>query len=287
VLVGQKMGWSIGEALAQVRSSDFSRVFFFDDPKPGTYFWKQFLGGMFIAIAMTGLDQDMMQKNLSCRNIREAQKNMVSFSLVLVVVNLVFLALGALLWRYMQEYHIVPHRPDQIYPMLATDGWLPVSVGLLFILGLIAAAYSSADSALTALTTSACVDILEIDKRPEEQRVALRRRVHVVVSVVMVLLILAFKALNDDSVIKTVFRVAGFTYGPLLGLFAFGMFTPWAVKDRWVPLVAVLAPVITFVLDRYSEFLFGGYRFGFELLLVNGALTFLGLVLVRQLKRTS
>jgi SSS family transporter len=287
VLVGQKMGWSIGEALAQVRSSDFSRVFFFDDPKPGTYFWKQFLGGMFIAIAMTGLDQDMMQKNLSCRNIREAQKNMVSFSLVLVVVNLVFLALGALLWRYMQEYHIVPHRPDQIYPMLATDGWLPVSVGLLFILGLIAAAYSSADSALTALTTSACVDILEIDKRPEEQRVALRRRVHVVVSVVMVLLILAFKALNDDSVIKTVFRVAGFTYGPLLGLFAFGMFTPWAVKDRWVPLVAVLAPVITFVLDRYSEFLFGGYRFGFELLLVNGALTFLGLVLVRQLKRSS
>ena len=282
VLVGQKLGWSLGEALAQVRSSDFSRVFFFDDPKPGTYFWKQFLGGMFIAIAMTGLDQDMMQKNLSCRNIREAQKNMVSFSLVLVVVNLVFLALGALLWRYMQEYHIVPHRPDQIYPMLATDGWLPVSVGLLFILGLIAAAYSSADSALTALTTSACVDILEIDKRPEEQRVALRRRVHVLVSIVMVLLILAFKALNDDSVIKTVFRVAGFTYGPLLGLFAFGMFTTWAVKDRWVPLVAVLAPVITYVLDRYSKEIFGGYTFGFELLLVNGALTFLGLVLLRR-----
>lgn len=282
VLVGQKLGWSLGEAVAQVRSSDFSRVFFFDDPKPGTYFWKQFLGGMFIAIAMTGLDQDMMQKNLSCRNIREAQKNMVSFSLVLVVVNLVFLALGALLWRYMQEYHIVPHRPDQIYPMLATDGWLPVSVGLLFILGLIAAAYSSADSALTALTTSACVDILEIDKRPEEQRVALRRRVHVLVSIVMVLLILAFKALNDDSVIKTVFRVAGFTYGPLLGLFAFGMFTTWAVKDRWVPLVAVLAPVLTYVLDRYSKELFGGYTFGFELLLVNGALTFVGLMLLRR-----
>ena len=287
VLVGEKMGWTLGEALAQVKASDLSRVFFFDDPKPGTYFWKQFLGGMFIAIAMTGLDQDMMQKNLSCRSIGEAQKNMVTFSVVLVGVNLVFLALGALLHLYMAEYTIVPHRPDQIYPMLATDGWLPVLVGLLFLLGLIAAAYSSADSALTALTTSACVDILEIDKRPEEQRVALRRRVHVLMSVAMVLLILGFKALNDDSVIKTVFRVAGFTYGPLLGLFAFGMFTPWAVRDRWVPLVAVLSPVLTFVLDRHSEFLFGGYRFGFELLLVNGALTFLGLVVLRQLKRSS
>jgi SSS family solute:Na+ symporter len=282
VLVGGKMGWSLGEAIAQVKASDLSRVFFFDDPKPGTYFWKQFLGGMFIAIAMTGLDQDMMQKNLSCRSIGEAQKNMVSFSLVLVVVNLVFLALGALLHLYMAAYTIVPHRADQIYPMLATDGWLPVTAALLFILGLIAAAYSSADSALTALTTSTCVDILEIDKRPEAQRVALRRRVHMIISVAMVLLILLFKALNDDSVIKTVFRVAGYTYGPLLGLFAFGMFTPWAVMDRWVPLVALLSPVLTFVLDRYSGTLFGGYKFGFELLLVNGALTFLGLVLLAR-----
>jgi len=236
---------------------------------------------MFIAIAMTGLDQDMMQKNLSCRGIGEAQKNMVSFSLVLVVVNLVFLTLGALLFLYVERFGIaLPAKADQLYPMIATGGTLPVIVGLLFILGLIAAAYSSADSALTALTTSVCVDVLEIDKRPEEQRLPLRQRVHLIMSVVMVLLILLFKLLNDDSVIKTVFKVAGYTYGPLLGLFAFGMLTRLAVKDRWVPLVAVLSPVFTFVLDRYSTVLFGGYKFGFELLLVNGALTFLGLLLL-------
>lgn len=283
VLVGQKLGWGFLETLQQVRDSDLSRVFFFDDPKPGTYFWKHFLGGMFIAIAMTGLDQDMMQKNLSCKNIREAQKNMISFSLVLVFVNLVFLTLGALLYLYVERFGIaIPDRADQLYPMLATDGGLPVVVGLMFILGLIAAAYSSADSALAALTTSVCVDILEIEKRPEDQQVALRRRVHVVMSVVMVLLILLFKALNDDSVIKTVFKVAGYTYGPLLGLFAFGMLTRFSVKDRWVPVVAVLSPLLTFVLDRYSEQLFLGYTFGFELLLVNGALTFLGLLLLRK-----
>ncbi|MCB0617006.1 MAG: sodium:solute symporter, partial [Phaeodactylibacter sp.] len=161
VLLGDKLGWSLGETMTQVQESPMSRVFFFDDPKPGTFFWKQFLGGMFIAIAMTGLDQDMMQKNLSCRNIREAQKNMVSFSLVLVVVNVVFLALGVLLYLYSAKFHVVlPRQADQLYPMLATMGELPVIVGLLFILGLIAAAYSSADSALSALTTSVCVDVL-------------------------------------------------------------------------------------------------------------------------------
>ncbi len=281
VLLGQKMGWSLGEVFTQVQESPLSRVFFFDDPKPGTYFWKQFLGGMFIAIAMTGLDQDMMQKNLSCRNIREAQKNMVSFSLVLVLVNMAFLALGALLYTYVEQAGVaLPAKPDQLYPMLATDGSLPVIVGLLFILGLIAAAYSSADSALTALTTSVCVDVLEIEKRPEAERVPLRLRVHLIISAAMVVLILLFRLFNDDSVIKTVFKVAGFTYGPLLGLFAFGMLTRMAVNDRWVPLVAVLSPVVTFVLDLYSVELFGGYTFGFELLLVNGAITMLGLALI-------
>ncbi len=279
VLLGQKLGWDIGETIAQVRSSDLSRVFFFDDPKPGTYFWKQFLGGMFIAIAMTGLDQDMMQKNLSCRSVGEAQKNMVSFSLVLVLVNAVFLMLGALLYLYVERFGIaLPDKADQLYPMLATDGSLPVVVGLLFILGLIAAAYSSADSALTALTTSVCVDILDIERRPEAERMPLRRKVHVVMSAVMVVLIMLFKWLNDDSVIKTVFVVAGYTYGPLLGLFAFGMLTKATVRDRWVPIVSVLSPLLTFVLDRNSELLFGGYTFGFELLLVNGAITFLGLL---------
>ena len=283
VLLGQKLGWGLAESLAQVQESPLSRIFFFDDPKPGTYFWKQFLGGMFIAIAMTGLDQDMMQKNLSCRNIREAQKNMVSFSLVLVLVNLAFLSLGALLYIYVEQAGVtLPAKPDQLYPMLATDGSLPVIVGVLFILGLIAAAYSSADSALTALTTSVCVDVLEIEKRPEEQRVPLRLRVHIIISVAMVVLILLFRLLNDDSVIKTVFKMAGYTYGPLLGLFAFGMITKLAVKDRWVPMVAVLSPVLTFVLDRFSVELFGGYKFGFELLLVNGAITFFGMLIIHR-----
>lgn len=283
ILLGQKLGWSIGELISQVHESPLSRVFFFDDPKPGTYFWKQFLGGMFIAIAMTGLDQDMMQKNLSCRNIGEAQKNMVSFSLVLVFVNLVFLSLGALLFLYVERFGVeMPLKADQLYPMLATDGSLPVIVGLLFILGLIAAAYSSADSALTALTTSVCVDVLEIEKRPEAERVPLRVRVHVIMSIVMVLLILLFKAWNDDSVIKTVFRVAGYTYGPLLGLFAFGMLTKTAVRDHLVPYVAILSPILTFVLDTYSVQLFGGYKFGFELLLVNGAITMIGLALLSR-----
>ena len=284
VLLGQKMGWSLAESMAQVGDSPMSRVFFFDDPKPGTYFWKQFLGGMFIAIAMTGLDQDMMQKNLSCRNIREAQKNMVSFSLVLVVVNAAFLALGALLYIYVEQVgdHVYRTKPDQLYPMLAMNGSLPVIVGLLFLLGLIAAAYSSADSALTALTTSVCVDVLRIEQRPEAERQPLRMRVHILISIVMVVLIMGFRAFNDDSVIKTVFVIAGYTYGPLLGLFAFGMITRLAVKDALVPVVAVLSPVLTFVLDHYSVQLFGGYKFGFELLLVNGAITFLGMLLISR-----
>lgn len=289
VLLGQKLGWDLGETLAQVRGSDLSRVFFFDDPKPGTYFWKQFLGGMFIAIAMTGLDQDMMQKNLSCRSIGEAQKNMVSFSLVLVLVNAIFLMLGALLYIYVDRSGIaLPDHADQLYPMLATSGDLPVIVGLLFILGLIAAAYSSADSALTALTTSVCVDILDIEARPGTDRMPLRRKVHVLMSAVMVILILLFKWLNDDSVIKTVFMVAGYTYGPLLGLFAFGISTKARVRDRWIPLVAILSPVVTFILDRNSEALFSGYSFGFELLLVNGSLTYLGaFLLVERGRRTA
>jgi Na+/proline symporter len=281
-LIGDGLGWGIGQTLAQVKASDLSRAFFFDDPKPGTYFWKQFLGGMFIAIAMTGLDQDMMQKNLSCRSIGDAQKNMVSFSIVLVGVNLVFLTLGTLLFLYADRMGIaLPAKADQVYPMLATQGGLPVIAGLLFVLGLIAAAYSSADSALTALTTSVCVDVLSIERRPEAEREPLRKRVHLVMSGAMVLLILGFWLLNDDSVIKTIFKVAGYTYGPLLGLFAFGMLTRMSVRDAWVPVVAVLSPLFTFGLDRYSKELFGGYGFGFELLLVNGAITFFGMLLLR------
>lgn len=281
VLIGKEMGMGLGEVVDQIRFSTYSQMFFFDDVNSKFYFWKQFLSGIFIAIVMTGLDQDMMQKNLSCKNIREAQINMFSFSFVLVFVNLAFLGLGALLYIYAAHIGMeLPARSDDLYPLLATGGYLPASVGIIFILGLIAAAYSSADSALAALTTSVCVDILDIHKRPKETQQRLRKQMHVVVSVVMVVVIIIFRAVNDDSVISAVFTVAGYTYGPLLGLYAFGMMTKRAVRDNWVPVVCMLSPIICYGLNSYSEQLLGGYKFGFELLILNGALTFTGLWLL-------
>jgi len=279
LMIGREMGWGLAEVVHQVRASDLSQIFFFGDRNSKNYFWKQFVSGAFIAIVMTGLDQDMMQKNLSCRNIREAQINMFSFSAVLVFVNLAFLALGALLYMYAAHIGLeVPKRTDDLYPLLATGGYLPVSVGILFILGLIAAAYSSADSALTALTTSVCVDMLDIIKRPEAEQKPLRLRVHIGMSVLMAVVIVIFRAVNDDSVISAVFTVAGYTYGPLLGLFSFGMMTKRSVRDTLVPLVCVASPIICYVLNLHSAEWLGGYKFGFELLILNGTLTFLGLM---------
>jgi solute:Na+ symporter, SSS family len=281
VVIGREMGWTLPEAMRQVADSGYSKVFFFDDVNGKQYFWKQFLSGAFIAIVMTGLDQDMMQKNLSCRNIREAQTNMFTFSIVLVFVNLAFLALGALLFIYAEHIGMaIPTRTDDLYPLIATGGHLPIAVGILFILGLIAAAYSSADSALTALTTSVCVDLLDIRKRPQEVQQSLRKRVHILVSAVMVLVIVIFRAVNDDSVISAVFTAAGYTYGPLLGLYAFGLMTDRPVRDRWVPVVCILSPIICYLLNLYSEELMHGYKFGFELLIINGLLTFVGLTLL-------
>jgi solute:Na+ symporter, SSS family len=281
MMIGQAMDWTIPESLRQVQASDFSQVFFFDDINSKNYFWKQFLSGAFISIVMTGLDQDMMQKNLSCRNIREAQINMFSFSIVLVFVNLAFLTLGALLYIYAGHIGMaIPARTDDLYPLIATGDHLPVAVGVLFILGLIAAAYSSADSALTALTTSVCVDLLDIRKRATEVQMVIRKRVHVLVSAVMVLVIVIFRAVNDDSVISAVFTAAGYTYGPLLGLYAFGMMTRWQVRDRWVPIVCVLSPILCYVINLNSVEWLNGYRFGFELLILNGLLTFMGLGLL-------
>lgn len=281
VLIGKEMGMGLGQVVEQIQLSDYAQIFFFDDVNSKFYFWKQFLSGAFIAIVMTGLDQDMMQKNLSCRNIREAQINMFSFSFVLVFVNLAFLGLGALLYIYAAHIGMeLPAKSDDLYPLIATGGYLPVSVGIIFMLGLIAAAYSSADSALAALTTSVCVDLLDIRKRPQETQQKLRKQVHVLVSVVMVIVIVIFRAVNDDSVISAVFTVAGYTYGPLLGLYAFGMMTKRAVRDHWVPVVCILSPILCYVLNVYSVQLFSGYKFGFELLIVNGAFTFFGLLLL-------
>lgn len=286
VLLGNQLGWKVPEIITNIKGSNFSQVFFFNDSRSPNYFWKHFLGGAFIAIAMTGLDQDMMQKNLSCKNIKDAQKNMFWFSIVLVFVNLIFLSLGALLYIYCEKMQIaLPDKSDNLYPMLAMGGYLGNFVGILFILGLIAAAYSSADSALTALTTSFCIDILSIEKRyTEEKQIKIRKIVHIVVSVSMFLCILIFHALSNESVIKELFTIAGYTYGPLLGLYAFGLLTNRLVKDKWVPLICVLSPLLCYILSKNSEAWLDGYKFGFELLILNGIFTFLGLFFVRKNK---
>jgi len=242
-------------------------------------FFKQFLTGTFMAVVMTGLDQNMMQKNLTCRSLPEAKKNMFWFSLILVPVNWLFMSLGLMLYLYVNTKGIaVPVRTDDLYPMLALQHF-SLAIGILFIVGIIAAAFSSADSSLTALTTAFCIDILNFAGKTEPVRKKLRLRVHVLFSFTMFLIILIFSFINDQSVISTVFVVAGYTYGPLLGLFAFGLFTKFRTKDAAVPILAVASPIISYFSSKNSELLFGGYKFGFELLLVNGIIMFLGLLL--------
>ncbi|MBL6657219.1 MAG: sodium:solute symporter [Flavobacteriales bacterium] len=264
-LISDKMGLGFVELTQTISQSEYSQIFFLEGKQ---HFIKQFLSGAFLAIVMTGLDQDMMQKNLSCRSLSEAKKNMYSFSAALIVVNVFFLALGALLYLYAQQIGLDIPKGDDLFPLVALQGDLGLGVGIFFILGLIAAAYSSADSALTSLTTSFCVDFLDIEKKENSQKT--RKYVHIAFSLLLVVAILIFKAINDDSVISALFKVAGYTYGPLLGLFAFGIFTKWSVRDKGVPIVAFLSPVAAYILQLYIPF-------GFELLMINGGITFLGL----------
>ena len=281
-IIGQELNLSASQLINSIRDSEYSRVFFFDDVQAGSYFWKQFFTGAFISIVMTGLDQDMMQKNLSCRNIEDAQKNMFSFSVVLVGVNLVFLALGALLYIFAEAKGIaIPAKGDDLYPVLATQGHLPIIVGIMFILGLIAAAYSSADSALTALTTSICVDILDIEDKEKRDQEVLRKKMHVVMSLVLFATILVFRVINDESVISSLFKFAGFTYGPLLGLYAFGLSSKRAIRDKLAPVVCILSPLICALVFWFPE-LIGGYQFKFEILILNGFLTYCGLWVISR-----
>ncbi|MCB0480564.1 MAG: sodium:solute symporter [Flavobacteriales bacterium] len=281
--IASQMGWGPTEMVKAIDQSDYSQIFFFDDWRDSKFFLKQFLAGAFISIAMTGLDQDMMQKNLSCKNIGEAQKNMFWFSITLVFVNLLFLSLGALLYLFIEANGIAsPENADYLYPMLAVEGYLGPVVGLMFVLGLIAAAYSSADSALTALTTSFCIDVLGFDRNKIDNPEKLRKIVHVGFSVLLLVVIVVFKSLNNESVIKEVFVAAGYTYGPLLGLYSFGLFGNQKVMDKWVPLVCILAPIICFVVKSNSASWFNGYQLGFELLILNGMLTYLGLTFIRK-----
>lgn len=277
------LGLDMGTIVNFVAESDMSKMFFFDDYKSSEYFWNQFISGAFIAIVMTGLDQDMMQKNLTCRNLGDAQKNMFWFTIVLTIANLIFMTLGLLLTVYAKKNGISAEG-DQLFPIIAMSGELGFAVAIFFVLGLIAAAYSSADSALTALTTSFSIDILEIEKKySEEKQVQIRKRVHIGMSFLLVFVILALRYLinADDSVIAKIFVFAGYTYGPLLGLYTFGLFSNWKVQDKFVPLVAVLSPILSYIISINSLKWFG-FEFGFFILILNGALTYLGLILIRR-----
>jgi SSS family transporter len=280
--IASDLGLDFSGMLREIWESDFSRTFFFDDVNDRRFFFKQFFAGIFTVIAITGLDQDMMQRNMSCRNHRDSQKNIIISGVMQLFVNLLFLMLGVLLYTFAFRNGVtLPAKSDELFPLLATGGHFPVVVGVLFVVGLISAAYAAAGSALTALTTSFTVDILERTKKDDERQTArIRKRVHLCMAAVMGVVIVVIDALNNTSVIDAVYILASYTYGPLLGLFAFGISTRWVVRDRYIPLVAILAPVICFVVDRNSVAWFGGYRFGYEILIINAALTFAGLFLL-------
>ena len=267
-----------------INQSDMSRMFYFDDVDDKRYFFKQFLAGVFTMIAMNGLDQDMMQRNLSCKNFKDSQKNMITSGISQFFVISLFLMLGVLLYVYAEINGIqAPQKSDELFPMIATQGYFPVIVGILFVVGLISSAYSAAGSALTALTTSFTVDILGVKGKSEDQVVRLRKRVHVGMAVVMGIVIFVFNLLNNTSVIDAVYILASYTYGPILGLFAFGIFVKKQVKDKYIPLVAILSPILCFILDRNSQTWFGGYSFSYELLILNALFTFIGLLfLIRK-----
>lgn len=276
VVIAKTMNLSFGGMISAIANSEYSQLFEFNDLSSRQHFIKQFFSGAFITIVMTGLDQDMMQKNLTCRNLRDAQKNMHWYGFSFVPVNLLFLSLGALLFMFANNQGIaIPERSDDLFPIIATGGYLPKLVGVFFMLGLVAAAYSSADSALTSLTTSFSVDILNVEKKNEAQAKQTRFKVHIGFSLLLAVVILLFRAFNNDSVISTVFNLAGYTYGPLLGLYAFGLFTKFKVRDQFVPIIAIISPIIIGILDY-------NYTIGFEKLIYNGAIAFLGLLLITK-----
>ena len=278
---------SVSAIIENTKESHLSKIFFFENGNDPQYFWKSFLSGIFITITMTGLDQDMMQKNLTCRNLKDAQKNMISFSVVLIFVNMLFMVLGLMLTQY-AEINGITAKKDDLFPTIAMLPQIGIIASAFFLLGLIAAAYSSADSALTSLTTSFCIDIVEIENKDEADRKRIRKRVHIGFSVVLILVILLFDIIfTDISVIWELFKASGYTYGPLLGLFAFGLLTKFQIKDKWVWIIALVAPLISYLLNLYSKQLFNGYEIGFEILIINGILMFLGLLLIKRRKLIS
>lgn len=280
--LSNSLGIAGSDLIGFVSESELSKMFFFDDYKSANFFWKQFLSGAFITIVMTGLDQDMMQKNLTCKTLKDAQKNMFWFTIVLVLVNLVFLVLGLLLISFAQQNNIQVDRADLLFPVIATQSGLGMVMALFFCLGLISAAFSSADGTLTSLTTSFCIDILDIEKKyTQERQEKIRKQVHKTVALVFIITMLIFEyIIQDESVIERLFVFAGYTYGPLLALYAFGLFTKFQVKDQFVPVVAILSPILSYIISINSLKWFG-FEFGFFILILNGFLAFMGLVLIR------
>ena len=277
IYISKGLGAPLHQLFSEITHSNLSRMFI-TDWHHERHFLKQFFSGMFITITMTGLDQEMMQKNLSCKNIREAQKNMFTFSGILIFVNLLFLFLGAFLFLYSQSKGINIAASDDLFPTI-TINYLGPMAGLVFIIGLISAAFPSADGALTSLTTSVSIDFLGLDRRkniPEKKATRIRYGVHITVAIIFFISILIFSSLNNKAVIDELFTIAGYTYGPLLGLYSFGLFSKRKPNDRMTPFVAILSPVICIFLNAFSEQLFNGYKFGFEMILVNGFLTFAG-----------
>lgn len=286
VLIGKNMGLGFSGIVESIADSGMSRVWFFDDWRDTRYFWKQFLAGVFTTIAMTGLDQDMMQKNLSCKSLKDSQKNVLSYGVAFLPVNFLFLCLGVLLYLFAQSSGLAIGKSDELFAQVSCGGLMPPVIGVLFTLGIVSASFSSAGSALTALTTSFTLDILGFSskiKAADERKLSKTRRwVHAGVAALMVGVICAFKWIGSDSVVDVVYKLVGYTYGPLLGLFFFGMASKRSVRDGWVPVICVLSPLICLLLSLNSAEWLWGYKIGFELLLINAALTMLGLLLASK-----
>ena len=285
IIISKQLDMNFGQMVKAIDEHPFSKTFDWDWQSK-TNFFKQFLAGLGMVIVMNGLDQDIMQKSLTCKNKRDAQKNLFWFSLAFLLVNLLFLCLGVMLYIFARQKGIpVPEKSDDFFPFLALH-YFGTIAGILFLLGIVSATYSSSDSALTALTTSFCIDFLNLDPKNPKSK-SKRMKVHVGFSMLIFLVIVVFRIINNESVVTAVFRVAGYTYGPLLGLFAFGILTKKQVKDRWVPLVGLLSPVLTYLINSNSEAWLGGYKFGFELLLLNGLIMFIGLLLLTKKSGTT
>ena len=286
--INESLNWNIIDFINSDELKSYNKIIISDDFLQRNHFIKSFIGGIFITICMTGLDQDMMQKNLTCRSLKDAQKNMIFFSIVLVIVTFLFMLLGALLFIYANKNNIeiplmngIPN-PDLLFPEIALNSNLGIGIGITFLLGLIAAAYSSADSALTSLTTSFCVDFLDLENTPKNIQKNIRKRTHIVMSFILVIVIIIFKNYLNTNVIDGLLTVAGYTYGPLLGLFAFGIFTDYKIKDQYVWVVALFSVLIVVVIGNIDSSYLGGYKIGYELLPINGLITFFGLILIRR-----